>query len=717
MRPRTSDRRGQLREDKRRLNSLIEGYLPPQRVAMVMHACEISQDAHEGQFRKSGEPYITHPIAVATLLAQMRMDHECLAAALLHDTIEDTPLTHADIAGHFGLAVADLVEGVTKLDKMKFRTRQEATAESFRKLLLAMAKDIRVLLIKLSDRLHNMRTLGSMNPDSRRRISRETLEIYAPLAERLGMHEWRSQLESLGFANLYPNRYRVISRRVRAFTGNRRSIIRNIKQALYKKMSEEKIPCRISGRQKSAYSIYRKMLEKNVSFNDVTDVFAFRIITETRAQCYQALGAVHELFQPKPGRFKDYIALPKPNGYQSLHTVLNSNDGTPIEIQIRTNDMDIVAEKGHASHWQYKYAEAEQESKSRVRGWLNILIDGQRHTDDSTEFMEGIKADLFPNEIFIFTPKGRIIDLPRGATALDFAYAIHTDVGDHAVSATVDRQMVPLSYRLSSGETIKINTTGDANPRADWLSFVTTSKARAAIRHYLKSLEQEHSVAMGYRLLEKALAGLGSSLEAVSQRRMQRYLKRQQLVREEDLMSKLARGEMLAEAVAMNLLSVMQRRESKRTRHTTEALSVGGEEGTAVTYSQCCYPIPGDRIIGYLSVGKGVVVHRNTCPNVPLLRKNPERLLNVSWEQVLDQRLFQVALKVDVVNRPGVLASISSSIGKANTNIDQVTQHDTMKESATLLFILNVRDRDHLARVIRRLRINGDVIRVNRDYT
>lgn len=716
MRPLTSDRRGRLREAKRHLQGLLENYLPPLQVAVVMRACEVSERAHEGQYRKSGEPYISHPIAVATILAHMRMDHECLSAALLHDTIEDTPVTYQDLETEFGKAIADLVEGVTKLDKMKFRTREEATAESFRKLLLAMANDLRVLLIKLSDRLHNMRTLGTMSSEARRRISQETLDIYAPLAERLGLHELRNELEELGFANLYPRRYRVISQRVRSLSGNRRGLIRSITSALRKQMKDQDIPCRVLGRQKSPYSIYRKMLGKDLSFDDVTDVFAFRIITEAQPQCYLALGAVHALYSPKPGRFKDYIALPKPNGYQSLHTVLNSPYGAPIEIQIRTEDMDVAAEKGHAAHWAYKYAEPEKERKSRMRGWLNHLMDTQRHVEDSNEFMRGLKADLFPDEIFVFTPKGRIIDLPRGATVLDFAYAIHTDVGNHAVSAAVDRHQVALSHRLQTGDTVRINTTGDANPRTEWLSIVTTSKARSAIRHYLKSLEQQHSLSLGHRLLDKALAAHGASLEEVSPRRLERYLKRHKLSGLEELLHKLSQGEMLADIAALKLLSVVQRLESRRPERRPEALSVGGDDGTAVIFSQCCYPIPGDDIMGYLSVGKGVVIHRDSCPNVPILRKNPERCLEVIWDPVLKDRLFHVFLKVDVINGPGVLASISSSIGKAATNIEQVTQRDTSRESATLLFVLNVRDRVHLARVIRRLRINRDVLRVSREF-
>ncbi len=716
MRLATSERARRARDPFKPLGHVIGGYLNEAQIALVERAFETGAEAHRGQYRKTGEPYITHPVAVATILAKMRLDHECLAAALLHDAIEDTALTRQELVRRFGPVVAALVDGVTKLDKMKFRTRQEATAESFRKMLLAMAEDLRVLLIKLADRLHNMRTLQAMDSDARLRIASETLDIYAPLAGRLGLHEMREELENLGFANLHPYRHRVLAARVRALAGNRRGVLRKIQRALHDRLKREGLDCRVIGRQKSPYSTYKKMCDKDLSFKDVTDVYAFRIIVKSRADCYRALGVVHELYQPQPGRFKDYIALPKSNGYQSLHTVLNSPFDMPVEIQIRTEDMDIAAEKGQAAHWSYKYGTGKEGARSRVRGWLDSLVATQSQTGTADEFMESIKGDLYPGEIFVFTPKGRIIDLRRGASALDFAYAIHTDIGNRATGVLINRSRAPLSHRLRTGDTVEILTTAGSRPRPEWLSFVTTTKARAAIRHYLKSMEQRDSIALGHRLLDQALAAHGAALEDVSERRLISYLKRRKLERLEDLFLKLAHGEMLAEIAAQKLLSRMQRRESRRPEVPPEALAVGGDEDGAVSFAHCCYPLPGDRIMGYLSLGKGVVVHRDNCPNVPELRKHPERCLDVVWERVTGRRLFKVFVKVEVINRPGVLANISSAIGKTATNIEQVEQRDTSADSATLLFILNVHDRDQLARVLRRLRNNSDVFKVSRDH-
>ena len=475
-----------------KLRDLLNTYLDPEKVALVLKAYDMGEAAHRGQTRKTGEPYILHPVAVAQILANMRMDHESIVAAILHDTIEDTPLTWADIRTAFGGEIADLVEGVTKLDKMKFRTRMQADAESFRKLMLAMSVDLRVIFIKLADRLHNMRTLSSMSNHSRRRIARETLDIYAPIADRLGMNSMKHELEDMGFANLYPWRHRTITEHLQAVTGDRKEIVGNILEVLRARMNEAGVPCRITGRQKSPYSIYQKMLSRDLSFRDVTDFFAFRIITQSEAHCYLALGMVHTLYPPKPGRFKDYIALPKANGYQSLHTILNSPYGLPIEIQIRTEDMDLMASKGAAAHWQNKGASVTGEPSSgraevRAREWLMRLVDVQRHTVDSLEFLDHAKSDLFPDEIFVFTPKGKIIDLRKNATALDFAYAIHTDVGNHTAKALVDKLEVPLSTRLANGQTVKIVTDPGVTPQPQWLEFAVTARARTAIRTQLDS--------------------------------------------------------------------------------------------------------------------------------------------------------------------------------------------------------------------------------------
>jgi len=567
------------------LRDLLNTYLEPEKVAVILRAFETGAIAHDGQTRKTGEPYILHPVAVASILASMRMDYASVAAAILHDTIEDTPLTKQDIESRFGEEIADLVDGVTKLDKMKFRTRLEADAESFRKLMLAMSQDLRVIFIKLADRLHNMRTLGSMNAGSRRRIARETLDIYAPIADRLGMNSIKSELQDLGFANLFPWRHRTIAEHISTVTGDRRENIADIHKALKRKMSEAGIPCDIKGREKTPYSIYRKMLSKDLSFSEVTDVYAFRIITHSEPHCYLALGAVHSLYRPKPGRFKDHIALPKSNGYQSLHTILNSPFSLPVEIQIRTQEMDVLAEKGAAAHWQYKSGETTSGSAQvRAREWLMQLVEVQRHSHDSMEFLDSAKSDLFPDQIFVFTPKGKIIDLRRSATALDFAYAIHTSIGDHTHRILIDKLEVPLSTRLANGQTIEIITDDAAHPIPEWLGFVTTARARTAIRHYIKSLEQADTVALGLRLLETALNTRGSDVDAVPQKRMSQYLKANNFKRQEDLLEDLALGNLLASVVAAKLAPEVSTQESGE---DTEALAVAGSDGSAVTFAAC----------------------------------------------------------------------------------------------------------------------------------
>ena len=568
------------------LRDLLNTYLEPEKVAIILRAFEVGADAHQGQTRKTGEPYIFHPVAVARILANMRMDYGSVAAAILHDTIEDTSLTRQEIESRFGEEIADLVEGVTKLDKMKFRTRHEADAESFRKLMLAMSRDLRVIFIKLADRMHNMRTLGSMNPQSRRRIARETLDIYAPIADRLGMNSIKSELQDLGFANLYPWRHRTIAEHISTVTGDRSEIIADIHKALKRKMNEAGIPCDIKGREKTPYSIYRKMLAKDLSFSEVNDVYGFRIITHSEPHCYLALGAVHGLYRPRPGRFKDHIALPKANGYQSLHTTLSSPFNLPVEIQIRTGEMDVLAEQGAAAHWRYKSGETTSgTAQVRAREWLMQLVEVQRHSNDSMEFLDGAKSDLFPDQIFVFTPKGKIIDLRRSATALDFAYAIHTGVGDHTLSIWVDKVEVPLSTRLENGQTVKVITDDNAHPIPEWLEFVNTARARTAIRYYIKSLEQADTVALGLRLLETALNGRGSDLDAVPAKRMNQYLKDNNFKRQEDLLTELSLGNLLSSVVAAKLAPEVSN--TLGSDEQTEALSIAGSEGSAVTFAAC----------------------------------------------------------------------------------------------------------------------------------
>jgi len=693
------------------LRDLLNTYLEPEKVAIILRAFETGAQAHEGQTRRTGEPYILHPVAVARILANMRMDFASVAAAILHDTIEDTPLTKQEIEARFGVEIAGLVDGVTKLDQMKFRNRHEADAESFRKLMLAMSQDLRVIFIKLADRLHNMRTLGSMNHDSRRRIARETLDIYAPIADRLGMNSIKSELQDLGFANLFPWRHRTIAEHISSVTGDRREIIADIFKALKKKMSLAGVPCDIKGREKTPYSIYKKMLSRDLSFSEVMDVYAFRIITHSEPHCYLALGAVHALYRPKPGRFKDHIALPKANGYQSLHTILNSPFGLPVEIQIRTGEMDVMAEKGAAAHWQYKSGETSTGSAQvRAREWLMQLVEVQKHSSDSMEFLDGAKSDLFPDQIFVFTPKGKIIDLRRSATALDFAYSIHTGVGNHTRGILVDKIEVPLSTRLANGQTVKVLTDDAAHPIPEWLGFVTTARARTAIRHYIKSLEQADTVALGLQLLETALNARGSNVDAVPQKRMDQYLKDNHLNRQEDLLKDLALGNLLSNIVAAKLAPEVSTRNGG---DEAEALSIAGSEGSAVAFANCCHPVPGDTIMGYVSAGKGVVVHRNKCRNAREFRKHPDRCLEVTWAPIR-RGMFEVALRILTKNTPGVLANISASIGEAGSNIEKIEQPEANPETATLLFTISVKDRDHMARVMRRLRRNRNVIRVSR---
>ncbi|MDT8408890.1 MAG: bifunctional (p)ppGpp synthetase/guanosine-3',5'-bis(diphosphate) 3'-pyrophosphohydrolase [Wenzhouxiangellaceae bacterium] len=697
----------------RDLRQLLNSYLEPEHVATALRAFEVGEQAHRGQTRRSGEDYILHPVAVATILAGMRMDHQTITAAILHDTVEDTQLSIEDLSAEFGEQVARLVDGVTKIDKMKYRTRQEADAESFRKLLLAMSRDLRVIFIKLADRLHNMRTIEAMSDAARRRISGETLEIYAPIADRLGMNALKLELEELGFANLYPNRYRVILRRTRSMAKNRKEIVDSVSQALKKRLNESGIPCRVEGREKSIYSIYSKMRDKSLSFDEVNDLYAFRIITHSESHCYQALGVVHSLYKPRPNSFKDYIALPKPNGYQSLHTVLTSPYNVPIEIQIRTEEMDMVAEKGAAAHWLYKAAPPDGSTAVRAREWLLKLVESQSRAGNALEFIDTAKAELFPDEVFVFTPRGKIIDLKARASALDFAYAIHTDVGNHARRALIDHQPAPLGTELKNGQTVQIDTDERVKPQAEWLEHVVTAKARTAIRSHLKNLEQADSVAIGHRLLDQALARRDSSLEKISARKLDRYIKKAGLDRLEELLVRIARGELLAATVAQKLMPITRRRSGET--HLGDTFAVGGSEGTAIIYGPCCHPIPGDRIIGYLSPGRGIVVHRDNCPNVPALRReHPERVLDVSWEP-LPRGSFSVLLKVITINGPGVLASVSASIGQAGANIERVEQRESTSDTAELHFLIGLRSRDQLARVLGRLRRNAKVFRTSRE--
>jgi guanosine-3',5'-bis(diphosphate) 3'-pyrophosphohydrolase len=687
-------------------------YLPEVQIERVLRAFQLGERAHAGQERKSGEPYITHPVAVAGILAELGLDAETIIAAILHDTLEDTELSREVLAAEFGEVVAELVDGVTKLDKMRFGTRQEADAESFRKMLLAMARDIRVILIKLADRLHNMRTLGAKDGPSRRRIARETLEIFAPIAQRLGMNKFKAELQDLGFRALYPDRYRVISERIKAAIGNRREAMGKIEIALAARLSADHLPAHVVGRIKSAWSIYSKMRGEHKSFTQLMDVYGFRVVVDSAMSCYMALGVVHALYKPVDKRFKDFVAIPKANGYQSLHTVLLGPFGAPIEVQIRTAEMDSVAERGVAAHWAYKTDSGPANSaQARARAWLSSMVDSSAHTVSSSEFIENVKIDLFPDEVYLFTPRGDILSLPRNATVLDFAYAVHTDVGDHAVAARVDKRLLPLRTRLESGQLVEIITAPSAVPNPAWLEVVVTGKARTAIRQYLKHLQHEDAVDFGHRMLDRALDAQGSSLDAITPAVLDRFLETSKLKRLEELLSDIALGNRMPDVVASQLLGSRRKKKGatkKTSAQAQEKIRISGAERGVLSFANCCHPLPGDDIIGYLSSGKGIVVHRQECPNVTELSKSPERCVGIEWDRDV-QGDYRAQLRIEVINRPGVLATVAAAIAAADSNIENVEYVERDASAATLLFSMEVTSRKHLADVIRRVRRTGVV--------
>jgi guanosine-3',5'-bis(diphosphate) 3'-pyrophosphohydrolase len=697
---------GGLPDDVRSLLKHLKRYLRRDELHKIRRAYEVGAAAHAGQTRKSGEPYITHPVAVAHILADIGLDGEAIVAAILHDTLEDTPLSREAIESEFGHDVVELVDGVTKLDKVNFRDRQEATAESFRKMVMAMARDLRVILIKLADRLHNMRTLGSMAPASRRRIARETLEIYAPIAQRLGMNRFKAELQDLGFAALYPMRHRVIAEHIRQLQGNRKQAIERIQESISRRLKQEGIRHRVVSRVKSPYSIYQKMLKDRKPLSQVMDVYGVRVITDTPMHCYHALGAVHGLYKPVDGRFRDFVAIPKANGYQSLHTVLIGPFDAPIEVQVRTEDMNVVAERGVAAHWSYKTNGTGSNAQNRARDWLAGLVEAQARTGSSAEFVENVKVDLFPDEVYVFTPRGDILPLPRGATVLDFAYAVHTSVGDHAVTARVDKKLSALRSKLDNGQTVEIVTAPSAQPHPGWLEFVATSRARTAIRNHLKRLQHEDAVELGHRMLDRALAARGGSIELIPAARLEQYLGELRFKRLEDLLSDIALGNRVAEQVAAQLLSSENIDADSPVAHPVavgERILITGRERGVISFGQCCHPIPGDDIMGYLSAGKGVVVHQVVCRNMPEYRKAPERLVAIAWDRKVEGD-FRVQLRIVVMNKPGVLAGVAAAIAAAESNIAHVEYTERDLEAAVLLFTIEVRDRRHLASVIRSVR-------------
>jgi guanosine-3',5'-bis(diphosphate) 3'-pyrophosphohydrolase len=696
------------------LTEKLQGYLAPEQVNAVRRAYYYSEQAHDGQVRRTGQPYVTHPLAVAGILADMRMDHQSLMAALLHDVIEDTGIAKEALATQFGASVAELVDGVSKLSQFETTSRAEAQAENFQKMAMAMARDIRVILVKLADRLHNMRTLDVLKPEKRRRIAQETLEIYAPIAQRLGMNNIRIEFEDLGFTALHPMRARRIHAAVRKARGNRKELVTQIQRKIEARLREEEIPARVLGREKHLYGIYQKMRAKGRSFSEIMDVFAFRIVVGSVDSCYRVLGAMHSLYKPVPGHFKDYIAIPKANGYQSLHTVLFGMHGVPIEIQIRTEDMEEMANNGIAAHWLYKTSGSEKPGSghSRARQWVQGLLEMQQRAGNSLEFIESMKIDLFPDEVYIFTPRGDIFALPNGATAVDFAYTVHTDIGNSCVACRIDRNLAPLSTRLQSGQTVEIVTAPRANPNPTWLNFVVTAKARTNIRHYLKGQQQSESIELGRRLLDKALVSLQSSMKTIDPHAVEQLLAETRRASFDTILEEIGLGNRVALLTARRLL---ERGDGMPGASADDALplAIRGTEGMVINFGKCCYPIPGDAIVGHISAGRGVVVHRDNCNNIAEFLGDPERCTPLRWAE--DTRgEFSVELLVELENQKGVIAALANRISSLDVNIEKIGMEERDARLSQVRLVIAVANRVNLARIIRRIRTVRSVMKVTR---
>lgn len=701
------------------LSHRLEHYLANDQIATVRRAYFYAEQAHDGQRRKSGEPYVTHPLAVANVLAGMHMDHQSLMAAMLHDVIEDTEIDYGGIEGQFGTTVADIVDGVSKLTHLEFETKAEAQAENFQKMVLAMAEDIRVILVKLADRLHNMRTLGAMRPDKQRRIARETLDIYSPIAARLGMRDLQVELEDLAFQSYYPMRAKRIRRAVVHARGQRKDIIEQVRDSMQARLNQEGLSGEVSGREKHLYSIYRKMKVQRKAFADIMDVFAFRVVTDSVDDCYRILGAVHNLYKPVPGGFKDYIAIPKANGYQSLHTVLFGARGMTIEVQIRTRDMDAVASQGIAEHSHYKVkgsTETAMGSYNRARKWVQGLLEMQQNAGDSMEFIENVKKDLFPDEVYIFTPKGRILELPRGATPVDFAYAVHTDIGNSCVSCRINRRLAPLSEPLQSGQTVEVITTPRAQPNMAWLNFVVTGKARSSIRHFLKSQQRNESIELGRRLLGQFLGNYGASLDDVDGAALKQLLKEADFTSLDDLLEDIGMGNRMAYVVARRLRpeSAIQDGDPE-VNSKGRPMAIRGTEGMVMQYARCCHPIPGDAIIGHISSGRGLVVHCTECRNIGYLRDNPEKTIYLEWsDPENNEEEFVVGLQLEVESQRGIIANLATAAAQMGANLLKIDSGERDGQLCSVQMELTVFNRVHLARVIRKLRSLTSVNHIHR---
>ncbi len=697
------------------LTTLLSTYLEPDQVRRVERAHAYAINAHEGQFRRTGHPYISHPLAVANILATMRMDHETIMAALLHDVIEDTDADRNALAQRFGKSVAEIVDGVSKLSKI-FRSRAEAQAENFQKMALAMAKDIRVIMVKLADRLHNMRTIGVMSREARQRIARETLDFYAPIANRLGIHSMKVEFEELGFRALYPLRADRIGRAVRAARGNRKELVEELRKSLQDALDQESVTAEVIGREKHLYSIYRKMKAQHKPFAEIMDVFGFRVIVDEVEDCYRALGVVHNTYKPVAGRFKDYIAIPKVNGYQSLHTTLFGMHGVPIEVQIRTRDMAAVADNGIAGHWLYK-SEGEdfQSSQQRARRWVKDLLDLQQRAGNPMEFVESLKIDLFPDEVYVFTPQGDILELPRGACAVDFAYAVHTDIGNRCVACRIDRNLAPLSQQLQSGQSVEIITSEGARPNPDWLTFVVSSKARSGIRQALKAQQATDSIAFGRRLLNRSLAHANKSINDLDFRRLRRVFTEFGVRRLDEVLARIGSGELMAYLVAQRLLAADDPDFQGVPVETGGPVAIGGGEGLVITYGRCCGPVPGDPIVGHMTPGKGFVVHMASCPNMQEVRRRRgnRELIPAYWANSPDNE-FLTTLRIQVNRKKGIIAELAAAVADADAGVENISVEERSAEVTSVIVNVSVTDRDTLARVMRKMRAIPSVLSIGR---
>ena len=700
------------------LREILESYLDATQVRQCINAYEFGAIAHKGQFRKSGEPYICHPIAVAISLAEMRMDADGITAAILHDVIEDTKVTKKDVEAHFNSGVAELVDGVTKLSKIGNKSHAETQAENVRKMFLAMAKDLRVIIVKLADRLHNMETLGVMMPHKKRRIARETLDIYAPIANRLGMNKIRHRLEVLSFEAMYPFRFAVLENAIKKARGNRRKIISTIEISIKTRLSEANFPFDVAGREKNIYSIYKKMVNKKIPLSDVFDVYAFRIYCNDVDSCYRVLGMMHNLYKPIPGRFKDYIALPKENGYQSLHSILIGPYGVPIEIQIRTHEMHRMSESGIAAHWQYKYDNDKNHNFQAIANeWLKDLLEIQKSAGDSLEFIDNLKVDLFPQEVFVFTPKGAIIKLPRGSTLVDFAYAVHTDLGNSCVSARVDKQLIPLQTQLESGMTVEIITAEHARPNPLWLNYVITARARTAIRNRLRHIEEQEATSLGRRLLENELSAMQLSLSQMNDEKIAALLKMMGLKTFDKLLEQIGLGNkmpiLVAKQLAQEDVNTHIKLDDDKVENQHYPLMIKGTEGMVVTLAKCCRPIPGDPIIGFFNPGRGIVVHQHDCHNHSLIKKKHNNWIEVEWGSDLTSD-FATEIRIEILNQRGSLATVAATISDLESNIENVTVVDQDERVSVDLIILTTRNRVHLAQIMRRLNELSIVLKITR---